>query len=302
LISDSRNILISGAGGFIGSRLTPALLAAGNQVTLLSRNPRQLPRPVLPWDGLHPFPLEGKTFQVAIHLAGEGLADKRWSKAQRLKIWESRVSGTGAMVETLVGSANKPKLLICASAVGFYGDRGAEGLTEESSSGDGFLAELCRAWEAACLPASEVGIRVVNLRMGAVLDPSGGALAKMLPVFRLGLGGSLGPGSQYLSWITLDDLVKAIQWCMSNDSLSGPVNMTSPEPVTNCEFTKTLARALRKPAVLPVPAAALRLALGRMADEVLLTSCRAIPARLLASGFQFDSSRLDAALGKLFAV
>jgi uncharacterized protein (TIGR01777 family) len=196
----------------------------------------------------------------------------------------------------------RPKVLVCASAIGFYGDRGAETLTEESASGTDFLSEVCRAWEAAAAPASESGIRVVNLRFGIVLSEKGGALAKMLTPFRMGVGGKLGRGDQYMSWVALDDAVGAIKHALTNESLSGPVNVVAPHPVTNAEFTKTLGRVLGRPTLFPVPAFAVRLAFGEMADALLLSSARVEPARLQATNYKFAYPELEGALRHILPI
>ncbi|MCI0423349.1 MAG: TIGR01777 family oxidoreductase, partial [Acidobacteria bacterium] len=244
-----------------------------------------------------PADLEGT--DAAIHLAGENIAAKRWTPAQKAKIRDSRVSGTRLLAESLARLARQPKVLVCASAIGYYGDRSDERLNEDSAPGSGFLAETCRDWEAAAKPAIDRGIRVVQLRLGLVLASHGGALAKMLPPFRLGIAGIIGSGQQYMSWIALDDLVAAVSYVLSNEGLRGPVNVVAPDAVTNHEFTKTLGRVLRRPTVFPMPAFAARLAFGEMADGLLLSSTRVEPQRLLASGFRFRFPELKAALEHL---
>jgi uncharacterized protein (TIGR01777 family) len=241
--------------------------------------------------------LEG--FDAVVHLAGESIAEGRWTEAKRGRIRDSRVQGTRVLADTLARLIHPPKVFLCASAVGFYGSRGDEELDEESPAGSGFLSDVCREWESACRPAVEAGIRVVNLRLGMVLSTRGGALAKMLPIFRLGLGGRLASGRQYVSWITLDDVVEAIQFVMATDSLEGPVNAVAPGAVTNREFTRVLGRVLRRPAILPAPAFALRCVLGQMAQELLLASTRALPRRLLEAGFAFRDPDLEGALGRV---
>ncbi len=225
------------------------------------------------------------------------IGDKRWSAERKRVIRESRLDSTRLLAETLRTCGPLPRVLVNASAVGYYGNRGVEILTEESSAGTGFLAGLCREWEEATRPATEGGIRTVIVRSGIVLAPRGGALGRQLPLFRLGLGGRLGPGSQYRSWISLDDEVSAIVRCLDDEALSGPVNLTAPEPVTDAEFAAGLGRAVHRPVVLPVPAAALRLALGgEMAAEMLLAGQRVVPAALAARGFEFAHPDLDGAL------
>jgi uncharacterized protein (TIGR01777 family) len=250
----------------------------------------------------HPQLLEGLT--AAIHLSGANLAAHRWTPAYKHEIVSSRIDSTRALATTLAGLRHPPATLLVASATGIYGNRGDELLDESSAPGSGFLADLCRQWEAAAQPAVDAGIRVVHLRFGVVLGPRSapGALARLLPIFRLGLGGRLGSGRQWMSWISLDDLVSAVFLLLANSSISGPVNLTAPNPVTNAQFTRALGRRLHRPAILPVPASMLRLALGEIADEALLSGARAFPSRLSAAGFQFAHPTIDlalaAALGK----
>lgn len=236
---------------------------------------------------------------AVVHLAGENIARARWSERQKALIRDSRVKGTRLLCDLLARYSPPPKALVCASAVGYYGDRADEILKEESAPGSGFLADVCREWEAATQPAVERGIRVVNLRIGIVLSPMGGALAKMLTPFKLGVGGTIGSGRQYMSWIALDDVVGAIHFALTNESLHGPVNAVAPNPVTNREFTHTLGRVLSRPTLFPMPAFAARLVLGEMADALLLASARVEPAQLLASGFTFRHPDLEAALRAL---
>jgi hypothetical protein len=242
-------------------------------------------------------PLEG--LEAAVHLSGVNLAERRWTAAYKREIEASRVDSTRVLAAMLAGLKRPPKTLLVASATGFYGDRGAEILDEGSNAGKGYLAELCEKWEAASERARAAGIRVVHLRLGVVLGREG-ALKKMLPVFRLGLGGRLGwgrhGGQQWMSWIGLEDAVRAILFAMETETLSGPVNLTAPEPVTNAEFTRALGRALHRPAVMAVPALALRLMFGEMADEALLASTRALPGKLIAAGFRFEQPTVDGAL------
>lgn len=233
---------------------------------------------------------------AAIHLSGAGVANHRWTGAYRRELAESRVDSTRVLATALSGLRHRPQALLVASAIGVYGERGDEVLDETSAPGAGFLADLCRQWEAAARPAVDAGIRVVHLRSGVVLGPGRGALARMLPPFRLGLGGKLGSGRQWMSWIALDDAIAAILFALETASLAGPLNLTAPNPVTNAEFTRVLAHQLRRPAVMAVPAFALRLAFGQMADETLLASTRATPAKLSAAGFRFAHATLDQAL------
>jgi uncharacterized protein len=244
--------------------------------------------------------LEGH--DAVLHLAGENVGSGRWTAARKAAIRDSRVNGTRLLCDALAGLARPPKTLVCASAVGYYGDRGEETLTEESPPGTGYLAEVCREWEAASDPAARKGIRVVALRIGMVLSAKGGALSRMLPLFRAGLGGVIGSGRQYIGWVALDDLPHIILHALQRGDLSGPVNAVAPRPVTNREFTEALGKALSRPTPLPVPAFALRLAVGReMADALLLSSARAIPRRLEETGFRFRFPELPVALRHLFA-
>jgi hypothetical protein len=242
--------------------------------------------------------LEG--IEAFIHLSGENIAGGRWSEARKRALGESRTVSTALVAKTLARLRAKPALL-CASAVGFYGDRGSEWLDESSPPGRGFTAELCVAWERACEPAREARLRVVNLRLGIVLDPSGGALPTMVTPFKLGLGGKLGSGRQYLSWIGLDEVVAIFQHALVSPALIGPLNAVAPNPVTNAELTKALARALHRPALFSVPAAVLRLALGEAADEMLLGGARVRPAKLVASGYRFRDPELEPLLRRVLA-
>jgi len=291
-------ILLTGSSGLIGSELVPFLRAREHSVTRLVRRPAQAGGEEIAWDPaegkLDPAALEG--FDAAIHLAGENLAGRRWTAAFKARILESRAKGTRLLAETLAGLAHAPQVLVSASAVGYYGDRGDETLNEASPSGSGFLAEVGRAWEAATEPAARKGIRVVNLRIGFVLSAAAGGLARMLRPFKMGLGGRIGSGRQYMSWIALDDLLGIALHAITQEALRGPVNATAPHPVTNQEFTRTLGRLLGRPTIFPLPAFAARLALGEMANELLLASQRVTPAKLLASGFAFRFPNLEPAI------
>lgn len=298
-------ILLSGATGFIGRRLYAALNAQGEEVVcLLRRPPEQFQGPFVLWDPgarrLNPADLEG--LDAVVHLVGENIARRRWTAAQKERIRSSRVEATALLAQGLAQVRQKPHTLLSASAVGIYGDRGDEILSEVSMPGTGFLAEVCQQWELATQPAHQAGIRVVHLRFGLVLCPSGGMLAKLLPVFRWGLGGRLGSGRQWLSWISLEDVVAGIQHLLAHESLSGPVNLTSPSPVTNAEWTVTLSRLLRRPAIFHLPGWWLRLLLGEMADQLLLASTRAIPYRLQDSGFIFRDGILASALRRMLGL
>lgn len=289
------NIAISGASGLIGSRLVPALNSDGHRVRILVRKATGAPGEIL-WDptgGVGTKGLDG--IQAVIHLAGENIG-QRWNAESKARIHDSRAVGTRTLATAAASLQSPPEVFVCASAIGYYGDRGSEVLTEESGPGKGFLADVCVDWENATAPAAERGIRVVNVRTGIALDPTGGALAKMLMPFRMGAGGRMGSGSQYWSWIAMDDVIGTFQEAVSNKTLRGPVNATSPNPVTNSEFTKVLASVLKRPAIFPMPAFAARLALGEMADALLLSSARILPQRLISGGYQFRFPELEGAL------
>ncbi|MBI5494727.1 MAG: TIGR01777 family protein [Deltaproteobacteria bacterium] len=293
-------VVVSGATGLVGSALVRALHARGDTVVVLARDPSRLALPhevAFRWDGLRePPPGEALAGADAlVHLLGEPIAGARWSPAVKQRILDSRVRSTGELVAALRSSAARPGALVCASATGFYGDRGDEELDEHSAPGDDFLARVCGAWEAEATAAEQLGVRRVSLRLGVVLARRGGALERMLPVFRLGLGGRLGHGRQYFPWIHLDDLVALLLRAVDDAAWSGPVNAVAPGAATNARFTAALAAALHRPAILPVPAAALRLALGEM-STALLGSQRAVPRRALAAGFAFRFPDLDSAL------
>lgn len=293
-------VLVTGATGLVGQSLGALLKTQGNEVfRLVRRSPTEAND--IPWDPasetIHAARLEG--LDAVVHLAGENIAGARWTPEVKRRLRDSRVGPTHLLCETLAKLKRKPKVLICASAIGYYGNRGLQPLTEDSGPGKGFLPDLSVAWEEACRPAREAGIRVVNLRIGVVLSPLGGALQKMLLPFQLGLGGVIGPGRQYWSWIALDDLVGAIYHCLQHDELSGPVNATAPTPCTNYEFTRTLGGVLARPTILPIPGFAARLALGEMANDLLLASARVMPARLQATGYEFRYPELEGALRHL---
>jgi hypothetical protein len=299
---------MSGASGLVGSALVPFLESHGYQVTRLVRHkPRN--ESEIRWDPTRAIPTQLVSgFDVVIHLSGENIAG-RWTEQKECRIRESRVFSTEFLAQALAKADLPPSIFICASATGYYGNRGDEILTEESPSGDGFLPEVCREWELATETAPNRGIRVVNLRTGIVLSRSGGALKQMLLPFHLGLGGRVGDGKQWWSWIHVDDLVSAVHHILSDSRdrgnpasspvLTGPVNMTAPNPVTNAEFTRVLAHQLKRPARLPVPAFALRLVFGELADEGLLASTRVLPKKLIESGFEFKYPELADALNDL---
>lgn len=297
-------ILVSGSSGLVGSALLPVLRSAGHEVVRLVRGPSGLSGPgdaTVQWDPekgeLDGSRLEG--IEAVVHLAGENIAARRWTAAQKARIRDSRVRGTALLSDRLANLAQPPATLVAASAIGFYGDRGDELLDEDSASGNDFLSEVCRQWEAASLPASEKGIRVVRLRLGIVLSPRGGALAKMLLPFKLGAGGKIGSGRQHLSWIALDDAVGAIGHALTDSNLSGPVNAVAPNPATNLEFTKTLGKVLSRPTLFPMPGFAARIAFGEMAEALLLAGARVEPRRLAGSGYSFQFPTLEGALRHL---
>ncbi len=305
-------IAVTGSTGLIGKALVAALEADGHLVRPVVRRAPRTEKNEIGWD-----PAAGTIdaaeladVDAVVHLAGENLAAKRWTPAFKQAILESRVRGTNLLCQTLGGLATKPGVLVSASAIGYYGPRGDELVDETTPPGTGFLADVCKQWEAATRPAREAGIRVVNLRNGFVLAREGGGLAKMLTPFRLGLGGVIGSGRQYMSWIVLDDLVRTIQFLLTptpggtpegsatgvGTSLTGPVNATAPNPVTNREFTKTLGRVLGRPTVFPMPSFAARLAFGEMADEMLIGGARVLPKALTAARFSFAYPDLESAL------
>ena len=231
-----------------------------------------------------------------MHLAGENIASGRWTDEQKKKIKESRIKGTRLLAETIAGLALKPEVVVSGSAIGYYGNRGSETLTESSNVGTGFLADVCKEWESSMASVKSAGVRVVYARTGVVLSTEAGALNKMLPIFKLGGGGIIGDGRQYMSWVSLDDEVKALEFLLTNRNIEGPVNVVSPNPVTNSEFTSTLGRVLHRPAFMPLPAFAAKIIMGEMADELLLASQKCEPAKLQSNGFIFEYPKLDSAL------
>lgn len=294
------NVLIAGGTGFVGSALTRHLSARGHKVSLLSRRPSapgQSPS-LYHWDPergeLDPRALAG--VEAVVNLAGENLAGGRWTRERKRRLVESRVAATRFLVRRMGEREPRPRALVSASAIGIYGNRGEEALTEESAPGRGFLAELCGTWEAEALAARGAGIRTVPIRFGVVLDPRGGVLEKILPMFKLGLGGPLGSGKQWMSWIALPDAVQAIELALTREDSEGPINAVAPAPVRNRDFTRALGRILSRPAMLPAPAVGLRFLLGEMADEALLSSARVVPARLAALGYRFLFAELEPAL------
>jgi uncharacterized protein (TIGR01777 family) len=297
-------ILLSGASGLIGAHLVRTLGQNRIQTVQLFRKENSSPAPGhLAWDPnaqtpvLDLQPLEG--LDAAIHLSGANIAAHRWTESYKRELVASRVNTTLALTRVLGSLKQPPRVLLCASANGIYGDRGDEILPEAAAPGPGFLAETCVLWEQAADAARALGIRVVNLRFGVGLSTEGGALKRMLPLFRLGLGGRLGSGQQWMSWIALPDMIRSILHAWKTESLAGPVNIVAPVPATNADFTRALGQALHRPAILPAPAFALRLAFGEVADEAFLASVRAVPERLLQSGFHFDFPEISAAFKAL---
>lgn len=292
------NIAITGSTGFVGSALIPFLESNGHNINKISRSKADGDLKDIHWitenndwdsdfaDGL----------DAVIHLAGENIASDKWTSEKKQKIINSRVFGTRSLCEAILKLNKPPKVVLCASAIGYYGDRGDELLTEKTSKGDLFFSKVCEKWEAETFAVSAEGIRVVNLRFGMILSSKGGALPEMLVAFKKGMAGKLGNGKQYVSWIVLDDALNAIQHALTNGNLHGPANVTSPQPVTNKVFTKTLGKIIKRPTFMPVPAFSARLAFGEIADEVLLASTRVKPEKLLDSGFQFKYPELDNAL------
>ncbi|HUW83666.1 MAG TPA: TIGR01777 family oxidoreductase [Phycisphaerae bacterium] len=295
------HVLITGSSGLIGRALTEFLVTGGHRVTRLVRSEPQLDRDELHWDPkrgvLDVRAIEG--LDAVVHLAGENIAEGRWTSERKRRIRSSRGESTRLLAGALAELARPPKVFVSASAIGYYGNRPNEILREDSRSGSGFLPSVCREWEAAVEPAEQKGIRSVRLRFGMVLSADGGALASMIGPFRMGVGGTIGRGDQYVSWVALDDAVGAIHHALQTEELAGAVNVVSPQSVTNRQFTKTLGRVLGRPTVAHMPAFAARLAFGQMADELLLSSARVEPARLLATGYVFGYPELEEALRHL---
>src|SRR5947208_4033451 len=291
-------ILVAGASGLVGSALIPALEFEGAEINRLARSSPKANE--VEWHPNHgqidAARLEG--FDSIINLAGESIAEGRWTDEKKRKIRDSRVNGTHLLSEAIARLVTKPRGFLCASATGFYGDRDDEILDEMSESGGGFLATVCREWEQATEPAAKAGVRVVNLRFGPILAREGGMLGKMLTPFKMGMGGKVGSGKQYISWVAIDDVVGAIKLALADESMHGPLNVVSPNPVTNEEFTKMLGGVLSRPTVMAIPAFAARLAFGEMADEMFLVSQRVIPQKLNDAGYQFKYPELEVAFQK----
>jgi len=297
-------ILLSGASGTLGTALRGHLTTQGHTVTSLVRQPAQNSSQ-LQWDPYAEKPIHHPDqlgeMDAVIHLSGEGIADARWTNARKIKLRNSRILPLFALEKIFTTLQKRPATLITASGINCFGNQGDTILTDSSPYGTDFLSTLCADWESSALAIAPLGVRVVPLRFGAILTPAGGILKKLLPMFRLGLGGPLGNGRQYLSWIAISDVCRMIEFVLSTPSIAGPTNATSPEPVTNTAFTWSLANAVHRPAIFPAPAIALRLAFGQLANDMLLSSTRAIPERLAEAGFQFSYANLDAALSSMLA-
>lgn len=294
------NVVVTGASGLIGSALVRSLSADGHDVIrLVRREPRAADeRQWNPAAGsLDPAVMDAG--DAVVHLAGAGIGDRRWTEDYKQTVLRSRVDGTTTIAQAIARATDPPKVLLSASAVGYYGETGDEAVDESASSGDGFLADVVRQWEAATAPAEGADVRVVHLRTGVVLSADGGALGKVLPLFKLGLGGRLGSGRQWMSWIAIADHITALRFLLDRADIAGPVNVTAPEPVRNRDYTRAIGRAVHRPALAVVPATALRLALGGFADEGVLVSQRVVPTRLEDAGFPFTYADIDAALTAL---
>ena len=294
-------IVVTGSHGFIAQALLPSLVSSGHTILRLVRSTPGVENNEYSWD-----PYNGKLdtsifdgVDAVIHLGGESIAAGRWTTSNKQRILESRTIPTRFLADTLASCTSPPKTFICASAIGYYGDRGEEIVTEESSPGTDFLANVCREWEAATSPVATKGVRVVNLRFGLILSKAGGALAKLLLPFKFGVGGKLGSGNQYWSWISIDDVIGIIHHALMNQSVRGPVNIVSMNAVMSGEFTKILGKVLSRPAIVPAPAFALRLMLGEMADALLLSSARVHPKKLLDTHYNFQYTDLEGALQHL---
>lgn len=296
-------ILIGGSHGLVGTALIKSLEAEGHEIFRLVRH-APTSKTEVEWSpdrySIALARIEG--FDAVVNLAGESIAEGRWTDEKKRRIRESRVKGTKLLGDALANLTVPPKTFVCASAIGYYGNRGDELLTETSAPGDDFLAKVCADWEEATALATEKGIRVVNARFGVILDTNGGALKKMLPPFRMGVGGRIGSGKQWMSWIALDDVIGGIKFALANESVKGPVNFVSPNPVTNAEFTKTLGKVLSRPTIFPIPAFAIKLMFGEMGEDLLLGGQRVAPARLAGGGFEFSYAQLEAALGHMLAI
>jgi uncharacterized protein (TIGR01777 family) len=292
-------ILITGASGLVGGKIIPVLKAKGHEIYKLSRSkPKNADE--VQWDAYKGFTDEEfaklENFDAVVHLAGDNVAGGSWTDEKKKSIKDSRVKGTRTLVDALKKVENPPKIFVSASAIGFYGNRGDEVLTEESAKGEGFFPEVCSEWENEGDKAKDFGARVVHPRIGVVLAKDGGALEKMLTPFKFGVGGTVGSGDQYMSWIAIDDLIRIIVFALENENLSGTVNATAPNPVTNEKFTYTLGKVLHRPTIIPVPAFGIKLLFGEMGETLLLEGCRVVPEKLEKAGFEFEFADLENAL------
>lgn len=294
-----KHILLTGGSGFIGQQLVPTLLSAGHTITVFTRNPKKtsaiFQQQVTTIDNLEGLSADDH-FDAVINLAGEGIGDRRWADSVKQQLRDSRLLTTASLVEYFKRANQKPAVFISGSAIGVYGLHGDEKLDEQASGDDSFSSKLCRDWEAQAAEAEALGIRCCYLRTGVVLGKNGGALSKMLPPFKMALGGPMGSGQQWMSWVHMDDLVNAIVYALETPSINGPINGTAPNPVTNKAFSKALGAALNRPALIPMPAFVLKLMMGEMAEELLLSGQRVVPAKLTQSGFEFKYPQLDDAL------
>ena len=288
------NILITGASGLVGSGLVQHLFSKGHDIFSLQRNTDQK-GPFWKFDRI-PTDSAHSSFDAVIHLAGENIATGRWTQSKKDKILKSRIEGTSQLAEYCAGLQIKPQVFFSASAIGYYGNRGDETLDESAASGTNFVAEVCRAWEQAAQPAAEAGIRVVFGRIGMVLSGKGGTLPTMLPSFKLGIAGVVGRGTQYISWVQIEDLISMIEFSLKNDRVDGPVNLVAPAAATNREFTKILGKVVKRPTVMKMPAFVARTVLGQMADELILSSTRVLPSVLMRNGYVHRYANLEAAL------
>lgn len=294
-------ILITGSSGLVGTALSKHLTAGGHRIGRLLRQDNNRADP---WWDINKQQIDLGDFgepEAIVHLAGENIAEGRWNNDKKQRILASRVNSTRLLVDCVSKMSVKPKVMISASAIGFYGNRGADLMDEQDDHGHDFVSEVATKWEAASLPASDYDVRVVNIRTGMVLSPNGGALEKMLLPFKLGFGGIIGNGRQYVSWISIIDMVRAIGFLLSHETVIGPVNLVSPNPVTNREYTKALGQVLQRPTILPMPAFMAKLAFGEMADELLLSSTRVMPSHLIKMGFEFEHETIQTALAAVLS-
>ncbi|MCO4821611.1 MAG: TIGR01777 family oxidoreductase [Flavobacteriaceae bacterium] len=293
------NIFVTGSSGLVGNELCNKLQQQNYNIIKLNRINNSAESTNPNWDINLKHSNKCIKPNSVIHLAGENIAAKRWNKEQKQKIYDSRILGTKNLIENIISSPDKPQTFICASAIGYYGDRIQELLTEESDSGQDYVSKICKDWEEVTLPLIKHGIRVINLRFGVILSKKGGALKKMLIPFKLGLGGNIGNGQQRFSWISIDDAIKAIIFCLENPKINGPVNVSSPNPVSNKVFTKVLAKQFNKPAFFNMPASLCRLIFGEMANELLLSSQSVMPQKLIKNGFTFNHLDIETALSRV---